>query len=424
MPAGLTPPLTDAAMLDKLFAPVADRQTLGLAVSGGADSLALMLLAVRWAGSLAKPPRLFVYSVDHGLRPEAADEVRFVLVEAAKLGLPARGLAWRNGHPQTGIQEAARAARYRLIGAAMAEDGGEMLLTAHHRNDQAETVLMRLAHGSGIEGLKGMEPFSVVEGVPIFRPLLDIDPADLAALVTEAGLTPVADPSNADTAYERVRWRAMLGPLAELGLDGATLSRFARRMGEADRALAEIADAAFESLVLLDGFGSARLDRTAFRALSPAIGIRVVSRVLNIVGGRQRPRALSQVERLAETLVAPGTVKATTLLGCVTRADDEAIVVAREPGRKAPPDIVLAPRGEIVWDQRFLIRNASPDTAFTAGVADYLPRHRLQEVLGFKVTAPSEAIRTAPIVRDGEGGVLSLGGWSFDERIAVKLLID
>jgi tRNA(Ile)-lysidine synthase len=424
MPAGLTPPLTDDAVLGRLFAPVADRTCLGLAVSGGADSLALMLMAVRWAVGLPRAPRLIVYSVDHGLRAEAAGEVRFVLAEAAKLGLPARGLAWREGHPVSGLQEAARAARYRLIGAAMAEDGAEVLMTAHHRNDQAETVLMRLAHGSGIEGLKGMEPFSAVEGVPIFRPLLDVDPADLAALVAEAGLTPVVDPSNADTAYERVRWRAMLGSLAQLGLDGETLSRFARRMGEADRALAGIAQAAFESLVLLDGFGAARLDRAAFRALSPAIGARVISRVLNVVGGRQRPRALSQVERLAEALADSGTVKATTLLGCVIRAEDESISVAREPGRRAPADLVLAPNGEIVWDQRFLIRNASSDTAFTAGVADYLPRHRLQEVLGFKVTAPAEAIRTAPIVRDGEGGVLSLGGWSFDERIAVKLLID
>ncbi|GLQ56791.1 tRNA lysidine(34) synthetase TilS [Devosia nitrariae] len=424
MSARVTPPLSDPTVFEELFAPVAGKAVLGLAISGGADSLALMLLAAHWASGRADRPRLIVYSVNHGLRPEAADEVRIVLAQAAKLGLPARGLAWRDGHPATGLQQAAREARYRLIGAAMAEDGAEMLMTAHHRNDQAETVLMRLAHGSGIEGLKGMEPFSLVAGVPIFRPLLEADPAELAGLVAQAGLTPVADPSNADTAYERVRWRALLPQLAEMGLDAPTLSRFAQRMGEADRALAGIADAAFESLVVLDGFGAARLDRTAFRALSPAIGARVLSRLLNIVGGRQKPRALGQVERLTQGLVAPEPVKATTMLGCVTRADEGAIIVAREPGRQTPPDLALVPGGEIIWDQRFRIRNVSPDTAFTAGVADYLPRHRLQDFLGFKVTAPAEALRTAPIVRDEAGGVLSLGGWSFDERIAVELLID
>jgi tRNA(Ile)-lysidine synthase len=223
MSARLTPSLSDPAVLEELFAPVADKSTLGLAVSGGADSLALMLMAVRWASGRANPPRLIVYSVDHGLRPEAADEVQFVLAEAARLGLPARGLAWREGHPATGLQEAAREARYRLIGAAMAEDGAEVLMTAHHRNDQAETVLMRLAHGSGIEGLKGMEPFSQVVGVPIFRPLLETDPAELAGFVGEARLTPIADPSNTDAAYERVRWRALLPQLAAKGLDSPTL---------------------------------------------------------------------------------------------------------------------------------------------------------------------------------------------------------
>jgi len=424
MPARLTPPLSEREGLDLLFAPVAERKALALAVSGGADSLALMLCAHRWAEGLDTPPRLFVYSVDHGLRPEAAGEVQFVLGEAEKLGLAARGLTWQGERPVAGIQEAARAARYRLMGAAMAQDGAEVLLTAHHLKDQAETVLMRLAHGSGIEGLKGMEPLSSVEGVPVFRPFLKTDPDDLATLVAEAGLTPVVDPSNTDEQYERVRWRHMLPELAKLGLDATTLSRFATRIGEADKALAEIAGAAFEGLVTFDGFGAARIERVAYRSLSPAIAVRVLARVLNIVGARQKPRALGLVERLHEKLLEPGIVKNTTVLGCVTRADDEAITVAREPGRETPADRSVAPNSELIWDARFLIRNASGQEGFTAGVADYLPRHKLQEFLGFKVTAPAEAIRTAPIVRDDAGTVLALGGWSFDERISVELLID
>lgn len=424
MPARLSPPLTDPEGLEALFSPVAGRKALALAVSGGPDSLALMLCAHRWAKGLETAPELFVYSVDHGLRPEAAGEVQFVLAEARKLGLTARGLLWEGPRPETGVQEAARTARYRLMGAAMAEDGAELLLTAHHLKDQAETVLMRLAHGSGIEGLKGMEPFSSVEGVPVFRPFLKTDPDDLAGVVAGAGLTPIADPSNSDEHYERVRWRRMLPQLSKLGLDATTLSRFAARMGEADKALAEIATAAFEGLVQLDGFGSARIERAAYLTLSPAIAVRVLARVLNIVGGRQKPRALGLVERLHEKLLTPGIVKNTTVMGCVARADDEAITIAREPGREVPPDKPVAPNSELVWDARFLIRNASGAEAFTAGVADYLPRHRLQEFLGFKVTAPAEAIRTAPIVRDGQGTVLSLGGWSFDERISVELLID
>ncbi|ODT48816.1 tRNA lysidine(34) synthetase TilS [Devosia sp. 63-57] len=423
MSTGLTPDLGDPDVLARLFAPARDHRTIGLAVSGGADSLALMLLAHRWAAMLAEPPKLIVYSLDHALRPEAADEVAMVLAAADNLGLSARGLVWDDIKPETGLQEAARQARYGLIGGAMAEDGATLLLTAHHRADQAETVLMRLAHGSGLEGLKAMSPLSRVEGVPLFRPLLDCDPASLAALVAEAGLIPAADPSNTDPAYERVRWRQLLPTLAAEGLDAATLSRFATRMAEADAALTQMAHAAFDELVRLDGFGAASLPRAALTELSPAIAQRVLSRVLNIVGGRQKPRALGQVERLHEQILG-GISKPLTLLGAVIRPRAESLVISREPGRMLPEAQTLLPGADLVWDQRFLISNLSGEAGIQAGPTDFLPRHRLEALLGFKVTSPAEAIRTAPIVHDSAGQLLALGGWSFDERVKVELLID
>jgi tRNA(Ile)-lysidine synthase len=424
MPARMTPGLETPAELQALFAAVAGQPAIALAVSGGADSLALMLLTQRWASSLADPPVLHVYSVDHGLRPEAAGEVANVLAAAQALGLPARGLVWAGAKPASGVQEAARIARYRLMGAAMAEDGASVLLTAHHRHDQAETVLMRMAHGSGIEGLRGMSAVAEIEGVPVHRPLLGVDPAALRAVVDAAGLVPAEDPSNKDPHYERVRWRQVLPQLASLGLDSAALSVFAERMAEADAAIAQIADGCFSEIVRLDGFGAARIELAPFIGLSPAISTRLLGRTLNIVGGRQKPRALGQVERLRQAIAEGALAKSMTVLGCVVRLKDGAIAVAREPGRALPPDAQLAPHGELVWDERFRIINASEEGGLTASVADYLPRHRLEDFLGFKVTAPAEAIRTAPIVRDAAGGVLSLGGWSFDDRIKVQLLID
>jgi tRNA(Ile)-lysidine synthase len=424
MPTRLSFDLTDPAVLERLFAPVAQEPAVALAVSGGADSLALMLLARRWTDGLAQPPRLQVYSLDHGLRSEAADEVAMVLRVAADLGMSATGLRWTGDKPHTGVQEAARVARYRLIGQAMASDGIGVLLTGHHQQDQAETVLMRMAHGSGIEGLKGMSPLADVEGVRVFRPLLGVDPLMLRQIVEDAGLTPALDPSNQDTHYERVRWRQAMPALSELGLDAAAFSVFAERMAEADAAIAQIADGCFAELVRLDGFGAARIELAPFIGLSPAISTRLLSRVLNIVGGRQKPRALGQVERLRQSICEGTLPKSTTVLGCVVRFKDGAIAIAREPGRTAPPDAILVPHGELVWDERFLIINGSDHADLTASVADYLPRHRLEDFLGFKVTTPAEAIRTAPIVRDRDGGVLSLGGWSFDDRIKVQLLID
>ncbi|MBJ3786897.1 tRNA lysidine(34) synthetase TilS [Devosia sediminis] len=424
MSAGLTPDLGDPNVLARLFAPAAGHGKLGLAVSGGPDSLALMLLAQRWLETQDNGPELVVYSLDHALRPEAQDEVAMVLTTAKRLGLEARGLRWDGAKPDSGLQEAARQVRYRLIGQAMQADGATLLMTAHHRGDQAETVLMRLAHGSGIEGLKAMVPLSQVEGVAVFRPLLDVEPTSLAALVDEAGLTPARDPSNVDPAYERVRWRKLMPALAAEGLDSSALSRFAARMGEADAALAQLADAAFAELVVLDGFGAASVPRSAFHALSPAIGRRLLGRILNIVGGRQKPRALGQVERLYDQIAEGDLPRAATLLGAVVRLKGETLLVSREPGRALPEDIILMPRQKLVWDQRFLITNVSDDIDLVAGATDFMPRHRLEDFLGFKVTTPAEAIRTAPLVRDAEGGVLALGGWSFDDRVKVELLID
>ncbi|WP_052715863.1 tRNA lysidine(34) synthetase TilS [Devosia chinhatensis] len=424
MSTGLTPDLTDPEILARLFAPASGHKVIGLAVSGGPDSLALMLLAQRWATGLQDPPQLIVYSLDHGLRAEAAAEVAMVIAAAKSLGLEARALAWAGEKPQSGIQEAARIARYRLIGEAMRADRATLLLTAHHRADQAETVLMRLAHGSGVEGLRAMAPLTQVKGVPILRPLLDVEPASLAALLPGAGLTPAQDPSNHDMGYERVRWRRLLPTLAEEGLDSATLARFATRMAEADMALSQMADAAFEEWVRLDGFGAASMPSAALLGLSPAIGRRVLGRVLNIVGGRQKPRALGQVERLYDQIAETGLPRAATLMGAVIRIKGEALSISREPGRALPGEQGLPPNCALIWDERFRIANLSDATGLVAGATDFMPRHRLEEVLGFKVTTPAEAIRTAPLVRDAEGGVLALGGWSFDERIQVELLID
>ncbi len=425
MSSGLTPDLGDPATLARLFAPAAGEARIGLAVSGGADSLALMLLAHRWARSASGPvPEMVVYSLDHGLRPEAAAEVAMVISLANELGLMARGLVWAGDKPDSGLQEAARAARYGLIGEAMRTDGASLLLTAHHRADQAETVLMRLAHGSGLDGLKGMLPRSRVEGVPIFRPLLDLDPTVLASLVEEAGLVPAQDPSNHDTDYERVRWRKLLPVLADHGLDTGTLSRFATRMAEADAALAQMAHAAFEELVRFDGFGAALVPEEAFRLLSPAIGRRVLGRVLNIVGGRQRPRALGQVERLYDQIAEANLPRAATLLGAVVRLKGERLTVSREPGRALPDERALPPGAEMIWDERFRIASAPEAEPLIVSATDFMPRHRLENLLGFKVTTPAEAIRTAPMVRGEDGGLLALGGWSLDKRVRVELLID
>jgi tRNA(Ile)-lysidine synthase len=326
MPGGLIEPR-------HLFAPLIGAKALGLAVSGGADSLALMLLAARWREEDEGAPQLFVYSVDHALRPEAADEVAYVLEAAGKLGITARGLRWDGAKPETGVQEAARTARYQLIGEAMARDGADLLVTAHHLDDQAETVLMRLAHGSGLAGLKGMSPVSVVEGVTVVRPLLGLGREVLGAVVAEAGLSPVADPSNVDPHYERVRWRQTMPLLAELGLDARRLALLAVRAGEAQEAIAEMGASVIAQNAdwANDGVG---MPTRVLRLLPRAVLVELVGDLLGRVGGAGKRRQLAQIELLASRIVEDAALNRTTLHGCVVSSDGDTVRIVKETGRQ------------------------------------------------------------------------------------------
>ncbi len=231
----------DAAEARDLFAPIlADASGLLLAVSGGPDSMALMALAA----GLDDPPPLAVATVDHGLRPGSADEARLVAGTAAALGLSHSTLSWTGQKPATGLQEAAREARYALLAAEARRLGFSHVVTAHHADDQAETVLMRLAAGSGIAGLAGMRVLTGREGITLARPLLGIEKARLVATCAARGVPFARDPSNADPRFGRTRARAALETLSGEGLTTPRLARLAARAARAEAALVLVANKA------------------------------------------------------------------------------------------------------------------------------------------------------------------------------------
>lgn len=193
-----------AADLDTL---IPNEARIGIAVSGGPDSLALLLLA-----NAARPGRIEAATVDHGLRPESGEEAAMVAGLCGTLGIPHATLVadWPEV-PATNIQAAARAMRYRLLNEWAIDRGLEAVATAHHADDQAETLLMRLLRGAGVGGLGGTRAKRALsEEVMLIRPLLGRRKAELEALVADAGLTPVDDPSNRDTHYDRSRIRQLL----------------------------------------------------------------------------------------------------------------------------------------------------------------------------------------------------------------------
>lgn len=216
--------------LDALIAPDA---RIGIAVSGGPDSLALLLLA-----AAARPGQVEAATVDHQLRAESADEAAMVAGLCEKFGIPHGVLSTRwVDKPATAIQERARRERYQLLSFWAEERGLDALVTGHHADDQAETLMMRLTRGAGVRGLAGMRTSSRTPGskVRLLRPLLGWRRAELVQICRDAGIVPAADPSNDDEHYERVRVRKHL---AEADwLDVSAIAASARHLADAQTAL-------------------------------------------------------------------------------------------------------------------------------------------------------------------------------------------
>ena len=225
-----------ASAISAAFAPIADEAAWLIAVSGGPDSLALLHMATAWA---ADHPRtsLFAATVDHGLRAESAGEARVVADHCASLGVPHAVLRWEAAKPKSRLQERAREARYALLFQEARRNGARVVLTAHHADDQAETILFRLMRGSGVAGLAGMSAVTKVHGAALVRPLLDMPKAALIAYCRKHGLAAIDDASNHDVKYARARLRELMPMLAAEGLDATAFSRLAHRMRRADEAL-------------------------------------------------------------------------------------------------------------------------------------------------------------------------------------------
>lgn len=315
---------------------LAESGRAALAVSGGADSLALMVLMRQAADRVgASRDSIVVYSVDHRLRPEAADEVAYVVKTAREMGFSARALAWEGDKPATGVQAAARTARYRLMAAAMRADDKVDLVTAHHMADQAETVLMRLAHGSGLDGLKGMNGLSFVEGCRVSRPLLGVRPEVLRQVAQDAGLVPAEDPSNTDPHYERVRWRQFQPQLDAMGLTIERLSVFSNRVSDAADLIVDQAEAAHRDLVTPLGDGRVSLPRGRFSVLNPLVRANLLETILGYVSGHRGPVPLGPLEALCARIAEQVPFKASTLHGCVIAVQGKQLVIRIEGPRRS-----------------------------------------------------------------------------------------
>jgi tRNA(Ile)-lysidine synthase len=319
-----------------LFADWRDLPALVLAVSGGPDSVALMWLAARWRKSFARGPRVIAVTVDHGLRAEAAREAREVKRLARLLDIEHRTSRWTGAKPGRGVPAAAREARYHLLAQAARAVRATHVLTAHTRDDQAETLLMRLLRGSGIAGLSAMARESERDGVLIARPLLDVPKSRLIATLDKAKIAFADDPTNRDTAFTRPRLRALLPLLAAEGGDARGLARLASRLARANEAVEVLADGAERYLALRNDPSRPGLDARAFGGLPDEIRLRLLRRYLDRVG-QEGPAELGKVEALLATLdraIAAQSGLKTTLAGAVVSLARGRIRITAAPPRR------------------------------------------------------------------------------------------
>lgn len=320
--------------------------TLLLAVSGGPDSTALMLLAARWRKTLKIKPKLIAVTVDHGLRAESKREAAAVARLARKLGIAHRTLHWRGAKPKTGLQEAARVARYRLLADAARKAKASHLLTAHTRDDQAETVLIRMSRGSGLAGLAAMARVSPVPGdaagqIRLIRPLLDIAKARLIATLRAAKIPFADDPSNRDPRFTRARLRGLMGGLAGEGLNSRRLALLAQRLRRADQAIDAVVDRAAAELATLSPAGDAiAIDAVAYSGLPAEIALRLLGRAVNRMGD-EGPAELAKLEALKSALdtaqMAGGKRFRRSLAGAIVTLAGDRLTIERAPPRRGRP---------------------------------------------------------------------------------------
>jgi len=318
-----------------------------IAVSGGGDSVALMLLLAHYAKH-AKQQAPVVLTVDHGLRENSAKDAKSVVKFAGEIGLKAHALTWKGAIPKSDIESEARNMRYRLMGDWLTAHNIPALYVAHTMEDQAETFLLRLARGSGLDGLSAMRviapyPMQGFPGLMIVRPLLDMSRAPLREFLRAKKQAWIEDPMNTDPRFARSKLRAAWPQLEALGLTAQRVSDAAEHLGRAREALDDMTAGLLLRAARFDD-GAAFVDSVRLKMAPREVGLRALAATLSRVSGETyRPR-FGKLERLFDAIRDGSLGGGATLHGCIVAPAPRTVQafgtgtlsVTRETGRTAP----------------------------------------------------------------------------------------
>lgn len=428
--------LSDAALVALGDTAFAGLRSVVLAVSGGADSMTLMLMAQRWRA--ARPDielQIHVATVDHALRDGSRADAEWVVQEARHAGFDAHLLTWLGPRPTSGLQATAREARYGLLLDLIKRlhlEAPVGLILGHHLDDQAETFLMRLARGSGIDGLAGMQAERAIErgqNIRLVRPFLQLGKQRLVRTLSERGRPWREDPSNENADFERVRARKTIKLLSEYGLEADAIGVSAQRLERARQALELATDHLARAALKTHAGAYGEIATGPFDKAPAEIRLRLIRRVLRLYGNATEPPRMTRLEALTDRLSGPS---AQTLAGCQLQRDADHILAWREPGRRGLATLELA-RGEAqIWDNRFIVA-ADPSVAGPLEVGP-LSSTELRGLLdkgcsldSLKAGIPRRAALTLPCVRRN-GQLLAVGHPAFADPstslVSIKFIGD
>ncbi|MEO0359769.1 MAG: tRNA lysidine(34) synthetase TilS [Pseudomonadota bacterium] len=411
------PAAVAATALDAAFADADGPPTLGVALSGGGDSVALLHAAAEWAD--ARGARLETATIDHGLRPESAAEARSAAAAARALGLRAEILRWDDWDGAGNLQAEARAARRRLLSAWAGRRGISSVALGHTLDDQAETVLMRLGRGSGVDGLSAMAVSTEAEGTRWLRPLISVRRAALRDWLLARGVEWAEDPTNRDARFDRVRAREAIAALAPLGVTAEGLALTADRLREAREALDHGAAALAAEAARWGVCGELRLTLAPLRAAPRELARRLLRAGLaRVAGATFGPRAESE-SRLLTTMLGLRLGGGVSLHGCLIRPDGPGgAAIMREPAAAARARPGPAEDGAL-WDGRFRLGVAEAGGGAVGPLgpqgAAMLARREAEGALrpprGWSEAPRAARLATPALWREGELAAAPLAGF-------------
>ena len=372
--------------------------SIGLAVSGGGDSMSLLVMASKWAYQFRKD--LKVVTIDHHLRSDSRTEADHVKIKAESLGHSHDILDWRYETNTGNFQAAASKARKQLISTWAKKKCINVVLLGHTADDQAETFLMRLARGSGVDGLACMNRSKKLYDIEWFRPLLSFQREDLRYYLDFQNIKWFDDPSNENIRYTRVKARKLLKELEILGIRQRVLLETAERMGKAKEVLNDAAREAGEEYLRLREWGDIEVDKKLFEVTRHETYLRLLAHIIKFISGSMYRTRFSELKQFVSALIEP-TFKARTIGGVIARPlNEKTLVLRREP--RVPIFVKDAPAKNFIWDGRWAISLDKNKLGVSEKIGP-LGKFGLSQIRGnAPVSIPTEGLITLPTLFEEE----------------------